>query len=73
MANSKTWCGLPFILGAIGGTHVSISKPLRPFVEDYYYHKIGGHNIVVQAIINYKKESLIYLLASLVMSMIRRC
>jgi hypothetical protein len=42
--------------GAIDGTHVSIAKPLRPFVEDYFYHKTCGYNIVAQAIVDSKKR-----------------
>jgi hypothetical protein len=42
--------------GAIDGTHVSIVKPLTLFVEDYYYHKTSGLNIVAQAVVGSKKK-----------------
>jgi hypothetical protein len=41
-------CQLPNVQGAIDGTHLSIPKPQRAFVENYYYHKIGGYNIMAQ-------------------------
>jgi hypothetical protein len=46
MASFKNLCGLPFVQGAINGTHIAISKPSSPFPKDYYYHKTGGYNIV---------------------------
>jgi hypothetical protein len=52
----KMWCGLPSMQGAIDGTHVSIAKPLRPFVEDYFYHKTCGYTIVAQAVVDSKKR-----------------
>jgi hypothetical protein len=39
--NSKKWCGLPNIQGAINGTHISILKPIILFPKDYYHHKLG--------------------------------
>jgi hypothetical protein len=41
--------------GAINRTHISILKPLGPFLEDYYYHELGGYNIVVQRIVDCNK------------------
>ncbi len=46
MAGFKIWCDLPFVQGAINGTHIAISKPLGPFPKDYYYHNMGGYNII---------------------------
>ncbi len=65
-ANFKTWFGLLFVQGAIDRTHVSITNPSRPFDEDYFYHKIGGYNIIAQAIVDIKKKSLICLLGILI-------
>jgi hypothetical protein len=49
-------CGLPSVHGAIDGTCIQISKPKTIYLEDYYYHKIGGYSIVVQTIIDCKKK-----------------
>jgi len=38
-------CGLLSVQGDIDGTHFSILKPRRVFLQDYYYHKIG-YNIM---------------------------
>jgi hypothetical protein len=46
MAGFKNWCDLPFMQGAINGTHIAISKHLGPFPKNYYYHKMRGYNIV---------------------------
>jgi hypothetical protein len=35
-------CGLPAVVGAIDGTHITISKP-KYGAEDYYYFKLGGY------------------------------
>jgi hypothetical protein len=53
--NSRDWCGLPNIHGAISGTHSVIPKP---FVEDYYYHKSGGYSVVAQAVVDCDKQFL---------------
>jgi hypothetical protein len=37
------------VTSAIDDIHIVISKPFGAFVEDYYYHKIGGYSIVAQA------------------------
>jgi hypothetical protein len=42
--------------GAIDRTYISIVKPLGPFLEDYYYHELGGCNIAVQIIVDYNKQ-----------------
>jgi hypothetical protein len=55
MAYFKTWCGLPFVQGAIHGTHISIAKPLVLFTKDYYFHKTSGCNIVAQVVVDCKK------------------
>ncbi len=34
----ENWYVLPYVKGAIDGTHISISKPNIPFVKDYYFH-----------------------------------
>jgi hypothetical protein len=56
MVDFKTWCGLLSMQGAINKTYVSIAKPLGPFVEDYFYHKTCGYNIIAQAIVDSKKK-----------------
>jgi hypothetical protein len=52
MKNSKQWCGLLTMYGAIDGTHVLISKPFIPYPKDYYYHKFGGYFMVAQAMVD---------------------
>jgi hypothetical protein len=42
--------------GAIDRTYISIVKPLGPFLEDYYYHELGGCNIAVQIKVDYNKQ-----------------
>jgi hypothetical protein len=54
MEELKTWCGFPNVQGVNDGTHISILKPSAYF-EDYYYHKVGEYNLVVQAIIDFGK------------------
>ena len=49
--------GLPGVLGAIDGTHVSISKP-RFGSTDYYYFKSGGYSLNCQAVVESKKQFL---------------
>jgi hypothetical protein len=49
-------CGLSSVQGAINDTHLFILKPQRAFVEDYYYHKIGGYNIMAQCVVDYNKK-----------------
>jgi len=45
MENFRQSCWLPNVCGAIDGTHIIIFKPIAPFLEDYYYHKINGYSI----------------------------
>jgi len=47
----KEWCSLLGVIGAIDGTHFSISKPTH-FSEDYYYFKTNSYNLVCQAIVS---------------------
>lgn len=54
-------CGLSSVHGAINGTHIQIPKPKIIFLEDYYYHKKGGYSIIVQAIVDSKKNKNWYL------------
>jgi hypothetical protein len=42
------------VQGAIDGAHMFIVKPFT-YLEDYYYHKVGGYNVVAQAIVDCKK------------------
>ncbi len=46
------WCGLPNVQGVINGIHIDLLKSQGTFVEDYYYHKIKGYNIIAQVVIN---------------------
>lgn len=43
--------GLPAVVGAIDGTHVSISKPKLGLV-DYFYFKSGGYSLNCQAVVD---------------------
>jgi hypothetical protein len=49
-------CGLLGVQGVIDSTHLSILKPQDVFIEDYYYHKIGGYNIVAQCVVDSNKN-----------------
>ena len=49
--------GLPGVVGAIDGTHVSINKP-RFGSADYYYFKSGGYSLNCQAVVDSKKRFL---------------
>ncbi len=51
MQGFKTFCVLPNIQW---GTHFSISKPIGPYCEDYFNHKIGGYNVVCQVVFDDK-------------------
>ena len=50
-------CGLPGVVGAIDGTHVSISKP-QHFPADYFYFKSGGYTLNCQAVVDSHKRFL---------------
>lgn len=53
----KRLCGLPAVVGAIDGTHISISKPqIGP--ADYYYFKSGGYTMNCQAVVDSDKRFL---------------
>jgi hypothetical protein len=56
MFKFKEWCHLPSMHGAINNTHIHISKPKIPFAKKYYYFKIGDYSIVVQTMVNSKKQ-----------------
>jgi len=51
------WCGLPNVMGAIDGTHISIARPQRAHATYYYYHKVGGYSIVAQVMVNCNKST----------------
>lgn len=53
----KAICGLPGVVGAIDGTHVSISKP-SVGADDYYHFKSGGYTMNCQAVVDSKKRFL---------------
>jgi hypothetical protein len=55
-------CGLLNMQGAIDETHISIVKLQGGFVNDYYNHKRGGYGIVAQAMVDYNKSLLTFLL-----------
>lgn len=48
-------CGLPGVIGAIDGTHISISKP-QFGAADYYYFKSGGYTINCQVVVDSEKR-----------------
>jgi hypothetical protein len=50
-------CGLPAVVGAIDGTHISISKPQHVPV-DYFYFKSGGYTLNCQAVVDSEKRFL---------------
>jgi hypothetical protein len=50
-------CGLPAVVGAIDGTHISIAMP-RFGAEDYYYFKSGGYTLNCQAVVDSNKRFL---------------
>ena len=50
-------CGLLGVLGAIDGTHVTISK-LRFGSADYFYFKSGGYTLNCQAVVDSNKRFL---------------
>jgi len=56
-ADFRRLCGLPSVLGAIDGTHVTISKP-RVGASDYYYFKSGGFIVNCQAVVDSDKRFL---------------
>ena len=56
-ADFRALCGLPGVLGAIDGTHITISKP-RYAPGDYYYFKSGGYTLNCQAVVDSKKRFL---------------
>ena len=54
-ADFKNLCGLPAVVGAIDGTHISISKPQHG-PADYYYFKSGGYTLNCQAVVDSNKR-----------------
>jgi hypothetical protein len=52
----KLWCGMLTIQGVVNGTHLFISKPSMPFLDDYYYFKSRGYSILALAMVDYKKR-----------------
>ncbi len=52
-------CGLSNVHNAIDGIHIQNFKPKTIFLEDYYYHKIKGYSILVQAIVNSLKNKIL--------------
>lgn len=56
-AGFQRLCGLPGVLGAIDGTHISISKP-KNGPGDYFYFKSGGYTLNCQAVVDSDKRFL---------------
>ncbi len=50
MENFKQWCRLPNMHKVVDDTHIINFKSIAPFLEDYYYHKMGKYSIVVQVV-----------------------
>lgn len=48
-------CSLPAVVGAIDGTHISLSKPCFS-LADYYYFKRGGYTMNCQAVVDSEKR-----------------
>jgi hypothetical protein len=51
----KLMCGLPAVVGAIDGTHISISKH-RVGPKDYFYFKTHGYTLNCQAVVDSRKN-----------------
>jgi len=47
MMGLKKLCGMSSVMGAIDGTHICIAKPIGVFLEDNYYHKTKGYNMLL--------------------------
>jgi hypothetical protein len=47
-------CGLSGVVGAIDGTHISISKP-RVGPKDYFYFKTHGYTLNCQVVVDSRK------------------
>jgi hypothetical protein len=43
-------------MNAIDDTQNVITKPSSVFVEDYFYHKIKGYNIITKVMVNNQKR-----------------
>ncbi len=61
MFNFKDCCGMPNMMGAIDGTHISIVKPSSVYYKDYlwkdyFFHKIGKYNVVAQVVVDNQKR-----------------
>ncbi len=56
MLNLKFWYGMPNVMGALDGTHVSIAKPFNVYYKDYFFHKIMGYNVVAQVALDSQKR-----------------
>lgn len=54
MNESKAWCGLLNVNGAINGMHISIVKA-SSYPKNYNYHKISGYNVMAQVVVDCKK------------------
>jgi hypothetical protein len=55
MLEFKRWFDLPFVHGPIDCIHIAIRK-LRIYLEDYYCYKQGGFSIVVQCVVDCRKQ-----------------
>jgi hypothetical protein len=61
MLDFKNWCKMPNIMGAMDGTHINIAKLPNLFLNDYYYHKTRGYDIIVQVVVDSQKRFLVVL------------
>jgi hypothetical protein len=52
----KRWWGLPYVQGAIDGTHLGITKPIGDFATYYNYFKTRDYNIVAHFIVDYNES-----------------
>jgi hypothetical protein len=47
---------MPSVMNAIDEIHNAITKPSSVFVEDYFYHKTKGYNIIAKVVVNNQKR-----------------
>jgi hypothetical protein len=47
---------MPSVMNVIDDTHNAITKPSGVFVENYFYHKTKGYNIIVEVMVSNQKR-----------------
>jgi len=61
MFDLKNWCGMPNVMGAIDGTHISIAKSFGVYYNDYFFHKIRGYSVVAQVVFDNQTSSWMFM------------